>query len=420
MIGSIIGDVAGSCYEFCNTKSKNFEFFSERSRFTDDSVLTTATADWLLHGGKCGTYYADWGNTFPSAGYGGRFRDWMWGMEHKGHAEPYNSCGNGSAMRIGPVGWAFDTIGETMEAAKTSAECTHNHPEGIKGAQAVALCIYMARNGATKEDIRNKVTSMFCYDLSFTIDSIRPAYGWNSEFGNGVLCQASVPQAIVAFLDGIDFEDCVRNAISIGGDSDTIACITGSIAEAFYGVPYDLRQKVMTFLPDNIKSVISEFEEKYQGKQDGRGFIVPIKNIFSKSKPRVSKAYNLQRFIDAQEYSYNIALEEIRSGGKRSHWIWYIFPQQKGLGHSCNSEYYGLDGVEEARAYINGPILGTRLREITQALLAHKGQRTIRQLMGSGIDVLKLKTSMKLFDKVSPNDVFSEVIEAFFAKPKCK
>lgn len=145
MIGSIIGDVAGSFYEFCNTKSKNFEFFSERSRFTDDSVLTTATADWLLHGGKCGTYYADWGNTFPSAGYGGRFRDWMWGMEHKGYAEPYNSCGNGSAMRIGPVGWAFNTIEETMEAAKTSAECTHNHPEGIKGAQAVALCIYIWR-----------------------------------------------------------------------------------------------------------------------------------------------------------------------------------------------------------------------------------------------------------------------------------
>mgnify|MGYP003291718782 CR=1 FL=1 len=264
MIGSIIGDVAGSFYEFCNTKSKDFEFLSNRSRFTDDSVLTIATADWLLHGGKPETYYADWGNTFPSAGYGGRFLDWLWSMDRKGYAEPYNSCGNGSAMRVSPVGWAFDTIEETMEAAKISAECTHNHPEGIKGAQAVALCIVMARKGFTKDDIKNKVASMFGYDLSFTIDAIRPTYGWDSKFGNGVLCQASVPQAIVAFLDGNDFEDCVRNAISIGGDSDTIACITGSIAEAFYGVPEDIRNKVLLYLPNSFIEVINEFESKYK------------------------------------------------------------------------------------------------------------------------------------------------------------
>lgn len=264
MIGSIIGDVAGSFYEFCNTKSKNFEFFSDRSRFTDDSVLTVATADWLLHGGKCETYYSDWGNNYPSAGYGGRFLDWLWNMDRKGHAEPYYSCGNGSAMRIGPVGWAFDTIEATLEAAKISAECTHNHPEGIKGAQAVALCIFMVRNGATKEEIKTKVTKMFGYDLNFTIDGIRATYGWDSDFGNGVLCQSSVPQAIVAFLDGNGFEDCVRNAISIGGDSDTIACITGSIAEAYYGVPDEIREMVMNYLPGSFKSVITDFEEKFQ------------------------------------------------------------------------------------------------------------------------------------------------------------
>lgn len=280
MIGSIIGDVAGSFYEICNTKSKEFEFFSDRSRFTDDSVLTVATADWLLHGGKCETYYADWGNTYPSAGYGGNFHNWLWSMDHKGYAEPYNSCGNGSAMRIGPVGWAFDTIEETLEAAKNSAECTHNHPEGIKGAQAVALCIFMARNGSTKDDIKSKVTSMFGYDLNFTIDGIRATYGWDSEFGNSVLCQASVPQAIVAFLDGNDFEDCVRNAISIGGDSDTIACITGSIAEAFYGVPDKIIKEVMKYLPCSFKSVISEFENKYQGKHKKSGIIESIKNLF--------------------------------------------------------------------------------------------------------------------------------------------
>lgn len=415
MIGSIIGDVAGSFYEFCNTKSKDFEFFSDRSRFTDDSVLTVATADWLLHGGKCGTYYADWGNTFPSAGYGGNFHEWLWSMDRKGYAEPYNSCGNGSAMRIGPVGWAFDTIEETLETAKISAECTHNHPEGIKGAQAVVLCIFMARNGSTKEDIKNKVTSMFGYDLSFTIDGIRPIYGWDSVFGNGVFCQASVPQAIVAFLEGNDFEDCVRNAISIGGDSDTIACITGSIAEAFYGVPDVIRQRVMKYLPDNFKPIISEFEDKYQGIHKKSGLIGSIRNMLCKQKQQPTKVYNLQRFIDAQKCIYNIALEEIKSGGKRSHWIWYIFPQQKGLGRSYNSEFYGLDSKEEAKAYINHPILGSRLREITKALLEHKGHRTIHQLMGSNIDVLKLKSSMTLFDKVAPNDVFAAVLKTFLS-----
>lgn len=262
MIGSIIGDVVGSFYEFCNTKSKNFELFTNHNKFTDDSVLTIATADWLLNGGSPATYYADWGNTFPSAGYGGRFLDWLWSMDRKGYAEPYNSCGNGSAMRVGPVGWAFDSEKETLDVAKISAECTHNHPEGIKGAQAIALAIYMARKKSSKDEIRKRIQTEFGYDLSFTIDSIRLSYGWDSEFGNGVLCQASVPQAIVAFLDGIDFEDCIRNAICIGGDSDTIACMTGSIAEAYYGVPDRIRQEVLKYLPDSFIKVINKFESR--------------------------------------------------------------------------------------------------------------------------------------------------------------
>ena len=402
MIGSIIGDVAGSIYEFDNIKSKEFDFFTAENRFTDDSVLTIATADWLLHGGKCETYYADWGNAYPRAGYGGTFKRWLRIMQQNGYAGPYNSCGNGSAMRVGPVGWAFDTMEETLEAAKISAACTHNHPEGIKGAQAVALCIFMARNGSTKDEIKNKVISTFGYDLSFTIDGIRATYGWDSDFGDGVLCQASVPQAIVAFLDGHDFEDCVRNAISIGGDSDTIACVTGAIAESFYGVPENLKKQVMKYLPDDFKTVISEFEDKHQRRQEKTE---PIKS---------EKVYNLQRFVDAQERDYNTALAEIKSGGKRSHWIWYIFPQQKGLGRRYKSIFYGLDGEEEAKAYLNHPVLGSRLREITKALLEHKGHRTVRELMGSDIDVIKLRSSMTLFDKVSPNDVFAEVLKEFF------
>lgn len=268
MIGSIIGDVAGSSYEFCNIKTKDFEFFSPYDTFTDDSVLTIATADWLLNGGKPQVYYADWGNSYPGAGYGGSFLNWLWSMDRRGYAEPYNSCGNGSAMRVGPVGWAFDTEEETLAAAKVSAECTHNHPEGIKGAQATALCIFMARKGKTKEQIRERVVTLFGYDLNFTIDEIRPDYGWFSRFGNGVVCQASVPQAIVAFLEGTDFEDCIRNAISIGGDSDTIACITGSIAEAFYGVPDELRDKVTAYLPECFLNIIHEFEERFTRRTD--------------------------------------------------------------------------------------------------------------------------------------------------------
>ena len=154
MIGSIIGDVVGSFFEVCNTKSKDFELFSYQNSFTDDSVLTIATADWLLNGGSPATYYADWGNAYPSAGYGGMFLDWLWAMDRKGYASPYNSCGNGSAMRVGPVGWAFETLEETLSAAKTSAECTHNHPEGIKGAQAVAMVIFLARKGTSKDVIK--------------------------------------------------------------------------------------------------------------------------------------------------------------------------------------------------------------------------------------------------------------------------
>jgi ADP-ribosylglycohydrolase len=160
-------------------------------------------------------------------------------------------------MRVGPVGWAFNTKEEVLAKAKESAECTHNHPEGIKGAQATALCIFMARHGSTKEDIRKEIELLFGYDLSFTCNEIRPTYTW------GGTCQDSVPQAIVAFLDGNDFEDCVRNAISIGGDSDTIGCITGSIAEAFYGVPENIREKGLAYLPKEFKDIVTTFENKY-------------------------------------------------------------------------------------------------------------------------------------------------------------
>lgn len=264
MIGSIIGDIVGSIYEFTpnNIKTKQFEFFNPNGSYTDDSILTFATADWLLHGGEVAHYYSKYGEKYPwpMGGYGGGFKLWLVRSIRHQDYRPYNSCGNGSAMRVGPVGWAFDTIEEILAKAKESAECTHNHPEGIKGAQATALAIMMARHGCDKNEIRSEIEKRFEYDLQFTCEQIRPTYTW------GGTCQDSVPQAIVAFLDGEDYEDSIRNAISIGGDSDTIGCITGSIAEAYFGVPADLRNSAMNYLLEEFQSIISEFENKFGNK----------------------------------------------------------------------------------------------------------------------------------------------------------
>lgn len=259
MIGSILGDIAGSVYEFHNIKTKEFPFLTPQKGYTDDSILTLATADWLLHGGDCATYYFRYATRYPCplGGFGGRFREWLRQGQQTGQLRPYGSCGNGSAMRVGPVGWAFRTEEETLKAARISAACTHNHPEGIKGAQATALCIFLARDGKSKEDIKNTVEAKFGYDLNFTCDGIRDTYQWDAT------CQGTVPQAIRAFLDGTDFEDCVRSAISLGGDSDTLACITGSIAEAFYGIPPALHAQAMHYLPAHFQQIVTEFEGKF-------------------------------------------------------------------------------------------------------------------------------------------------------------
>ena len=244
MIGSIIGDIVGSVYEFTpnNIKTKEFEFFNPDGSYTDDSILTFATADWLLHGGEVAHYYSKYGEKYPwpMGGYGGGFKLWLVRTIRQQDFRPYNSCGNGSAMRVGPVGWAFNTKEEVLSMAKKSAECT--------------------QHGCDKNEIRSEIEKRFDYNLQFTCDEIRPTYTW------GGTCQDSVPQAIVAFLDGKDFEDSVRNAISIGGDSDTLGCITGCIAEAFFGVPDELRKEAMKYLPIEFQNVVNEFENKYGNK----------------------------------------------------------------------------------------------------------------------------------------------------------
>ncbi|GHV96525.1 hypothetical protein AGMMS50293_28450 [Spirochaetia bacterium] len=255
IIGAIAGDVIGSCYEWHNVKTTDFTLFSGHSRFTDDSVLTFATMDYLLNNKSIAETYHKYGNDYPHAGYGGKFKGWL----HSDDLKPFNSWGNGSAMRVSPVGWAFNTLEEVLEQAKASAEVTHNHPEGIKGAQAVASSVFLARTGKTKGEIKQYVIEKFGYDLDRKINDIRIHY----EFD--VSCQGSVPEAIIAFLESTDYENAIRLAISLGGDSDTIGCITGGIAETFYkNVPDNIVENVLALLPPNFVKLLEEFSMKYK------------------------------------------------------------------------------------------------------------------------------------------------------------
>ena len=258
MLGAIIGDIAGSVYEFHPHKSKDFPLFSEKSAFTDDTVMTLAVAEALMNGGAEEDYIASmqrWGRRYPDGGYGGRFFGWLFQKE----PQPYNSFGNGSAMRVSPVAWFYDSLEAVENAAALSARVTHNHPEGIKGAQAIASAGFLARTGYAKSEIKNYISSQFGYDLDRTLDEIRPVYGFE------VSCPSSVPEAIIAFLESGDFESAIRGAISIGGDSDTIAAMTGALAEAAYGVPYIIRREAFSRLPLILKGIVEEFESKYQG-----------------------------------------------------------------------------------------------------------------------------------------------------------
>lgn len=250
MLGSIAGDIIGSRFEHAQIKSKDFELFNRQSVFTDDTVLTLAVADSLLHKTPYYKNFIEYFHRYPSAGYGGRFRRWA----RSPQPAPYGSYGNGSAMRVSPIAWYYDSLDDVLEEALHSAEMTHNHPEGVKGAQAVACAIYMARNGSSKDAIKFYIEEHFGYDLSSNVDSIRQNYGFE------VSCQASVPQAIISFLDSSDFEDAVRNAVSLGGDSDTLACIAGGIAEAFYGgIPEIIKTQTFERLDGRQREIYEKF-----------------------------------------------------------------------------------------------------------------------------------------------------------------
>ena len=262
MYGAILGDIIGSPFEFDRgDKTKEFDLFTKGCDFTDDSVMTIAVGEALLAVGPEATVkeieeavvtnMQDWGKRYPYAGYGGRFRYWL----RERNPKPYGSYGNGSAMRVSAAGWLYDSMERTREVARATANVTHNHPEGIKGAEATAGAIYMARSGSSKEEIKEYIEREFHYNLDRTLDEIRPGYHMDET------CQRTVPEAIIAFLESKDFEDAIRNAVSLGGDTDTLGAITGSIAEAFYGIPAVLLAECRNRIVEGLMTdVLEEFD----------------------------------------------------------------------------------------------------------------------------------------------------------------
>ncbi len=271
MYGAILGDIIGSPFEFDRgEKTKEFELFTKGCHFTDDTVMTIAVAEALLRVGPEASVktieaavvssMVKWGHRYPDAGYGGRFNHWLYEKNPK----PYNSFGNGSAMRVSAIGWLYDSLERTREVAGATARVSHNHPEGIKGAEATASAIYMARNGASKEEIKKYIEHEFHYNLNRTLDEIRPDYHMNET------CQKTVPEAVIAFLEAEDFEDAIRNAVSLGGDTDTLAAITGGIAEAYFGIPAVLIVECRDRVNDDLMKAVFEKFDNTTGRKNGR------------------------------------------------------------------------------------------------------------------------------------------------------
>ena len=297
MYGAIMGDIVGSRFEFDRgDKTKDFKLFTEESVYTDDTVMTVAVAKALLDAGPNADEdiikrnlvisMKNYGRAFPDAGYGGRFIHWLFSDD----MEPYNSYGNGSAMRVSPVGWLYDSIDRTREVARWTAEVTHSHPEGVKGAESVAAIIYLARNGYDKDFIKKYVELEFGYDLSRTCDEIRPGYHHVES------CQETVPEAITAFLEGKHFTDVVRTAVSLGGDCDTLTDIAAAMGEAYYGMPYEFINEIDDRLPKELLDVVKEFDEI-------RGSIVAVKRDYVKHEdmPKRNEVFSFGRKFNPEE-----------------------------------------------------------------------------------------------------------------------
>jgi uncharacterized protein (DUF1810 family)/ADP-ribosylglycohydrolase len=533
LLSAAIGDISGMPYEF-EGRTKNYnsvDLLNPRNTYTDDTVCTFACAEALIHGRDMAERLWTRGREHIRRGFGGMFFRWLCMQEI---TSPYNSFGNGSAMRVAAAGFLATSEEECISLATQTALPTHNHPEGIKGAVATALAIYWAMEGRDKAFIKRNVLAKHYPDWAeLTYEEVKLDYDFDET------CQKTVPAAIISFLESEDYADCVKLAIALGGDADTLAAIAGPMAYAHYKhMPEELIANAMDKLPAWMLSINSEFdkvvEQKRSGNADvrthngtarpdftpdrisslkddevfvfgsnlagmhgggaariayqlfgailgqgvglqGQSYAIPTmqggtetikpyvdqfiqfarehrelffyvtrigcgiagfkdeeiaplfkdaiheKNIclpesfyiHTESASQANGAsFDLDRFLQAQNFTYATAFQEIHNGQKRSHWIWYIFPQLAGLGYSANSQYYGISGMEEATAYILHPILGARLKEITAALLKHQGTPAIN-ILGK-IDALKVRSCMTLFDAVSPNGIFREALNAFY------
>jgi ADP-ribosylglycohydrolase len=264
ILGAVIGDIVGSTHEFRKNKEYNFDFYTDNNHCTDDTVMTIAVADWLvstprpISNDTLPSIMRKWGKRYPLAGYGGMFKRWLV-SPYEADQRPYNSFGNGAGMRVSACGYFAKSLDEALHLAKLSAEVSHNHPEGIKGAQAIASAIFLARQQMHKDKIRTYIEQAFGYDLSRTCDDIRPDYDFDET------CQGTCPEAIIAFLDSNDFEDAIRLAISLGGDSDTIGAMTGGIAAAYYGIPDKIARKALEYIPEDMIEVLNKFSDAING-----------------------------------------------------------------------------------------------------------------------------------------------------------
>jgi ADP-ribosylglycohydrolase len=260
ILGAVIGDIVGSTHEFLQTKSTDFDFYTDNNHCTDDTIMTIAVAEWLIStpqpigNDTLPTIMRKWGKKYPWAGYGRMFHRWLM-SDYEADQRPYNSFGNGAGMRVSACGFFAKSLDEALHLAKLSAEVSHNHPEGIKGAQAIASAIFLARQHQPKENIREYIARQFDYDMDRSCDSIRPDYEFDET------CQGSCPEAIIAFLESTDFEDAIRLAISLGGDSDRIGAMTGGIAAAYYGIPDDIAHKALEYIPGDMIEVLNLFSD---------------------------------------------------------------------------------------------------------------------------------------------------------------
>ena len=369
LIGAIAGDTIGSIYEFNNIKRTDFELLQPSMNYTDDSLMTLAVADWLLQRGHqdddahlLTNTMRYWASNYPCpmGGYGGGFYRWLLSPSPK----PYNSCGNGSAMRVSAVGYAAETIDEALDLAKRSAEVTHNHPEGIKGAQATAAAIFMARTGSSKEEIRDYVEQHFGYNLHRTCDEIRPTYHFEAS------CQGTVPEAMVAFFDSHDFASAMRLAVSLGGDSDTLACITGGIAAAYYN---DIPQKIVDFVVNNLPTDLVEVVNRFCTRYGYKTLTQPTRHRGDRITPaRITSLKPNEVFV----FGSNLAGFH---GGGAAHIAHAKFGAIWGQGEGLQGRSYAIptmEGLESMKAAVE---------RFTQFATQHPELRFLVTRVGCGI-----------------------------------